>query len=524
MCDFLLLVILDGWGISGNAQINVIKRTKLPTIEKLNHFYPLTTIQASGISVGLPWGESGNSKVGHLTLGAGKIIYQNLPRISLSMQDGSFQKNEVLLSAINSAKENKGALHLMGLVGDGSVHSSLDHLYALIEAAKKQKMENVFVHAFTDGRDSPPTSGVETIKKLQNKLSEYGLGKLATLCGRNWAMDRNNNWDRTEKAYLMLTEGKGEIVKSPVNYLQTSYGNDINDEYLKPGVIVDENNHPLTTIKDGDSVIFFNFREDRARQLTKSFVLPEFNEFKRDKKLSVEFTTMTEYEKGLPASVLFPPEKVKNCLGKVLSQNKIKQLRISETEKYAHVTYFFNGGKEDPFPGEERVLVPSPSVSKYDEAPEMSASKITEKLIEKINSKKYGFILVNYVNADMIGHTGNERACIEAVKVLDKTLSILIPEVLKNKGCLLITADHGNIEELKNPYTGEISTEHSTNPVPVWLVTPENHHKKSDAEAIADESEVSGLISDIAPTVLDILKIEKPPEMTGESLLPILKK
>ncbi|MCD6149162.1 2,3-bisphosphoglycerate-independent phosphoglycerate mutase [bacterium] len=523
MCDFVILVILDGWGISGNVQTNVIKRTKLPTIEKLNNFYPMTTLQASGISVGLPWGVPGNSEVGHLTLGSGKVIYQNLPRITLAIQDGSFLKNESLLSAMNNTKKNKSALHLMGLVGDGTVHSSMEHLYALIEMVKAQKIEKVFIHAFTDGRDSPPTSGVETIKKLQNKLKGYGAGKLATLCGRNWAMDRNNNWDRTEKAYSMLTKGKGEQIKNPINYLQESYSKNITDEYMNPAVIIDKDNRPLTTIQDGDSVIFFNFREDRARQLTKAFVMPDFKEFKRDKKLSVEFATMVEYEKGLPVSVIFPPEKVKNCLGKILSQNKIKQLRISETEKYAHVTYFFNGGKEDPFPGEDRILIPSPSVSKYDETPEMSASKITEKIIEEIKLKKYDFILVNYVNADMIGHTGNEKACIEAVKVLDKAMSILIPEVLKAKGCLLITADHGNIEELKNPYTGEISTEHSTNPVPLWFVTSDNHHKKSPSEVNAGESEVSGLISDIAPTILDIMKIKKPVEMTGESLLPILK-
>jgi len=523
MCDFVIFVILDGWGISGNVQTNVIKRTKLPTIDKLNNFYPMTTLQASGISVGLPWGEPGNSEVGHLTLGSGKIIYQNLPRIALTIQNGSFFKNKNLISAIDSVKKNKSALHLMGLIGNGSVHSSMEHLYALIEMAKMQKVEKVFIHAFTDGRDSPPTSGVEIIKKLQNKLEEYGIGKLATLCGRSWAMDRNNNWDRTEKAYSMLTKGEGEKIKNPVNYLQKSYGDNITDEYINPAVLIDENERPKATVRDGDSVIFFNFREDRARQMTKAFVLPDFKEFKRDKKLSIKFTTMTEYEKGLPVSVIFPPEEVKNCLGKILSENKIKQLRISETEKYANVTYFFNGGKEEPFPGEDRILIPSPSVSKYDETPEMSASKITEKIIEVINKKKYNFILVNYVNADMIGHTGNEKACIEAVKVLDKTLSLLIPEVLKFNGCLLISADHGNIEELKNPYTGEISTEHSTNPVPLWFVTPDNHRKKSSSEVIRGENEVSGLISDIAPTILDILKIKKPVEMTGESLLPILK-
>lgn len=523
MYNPVVLVILDGWGISSNTQTNVIKKTKLPIIEKLNKFCPMTTLQASGISVGLPWGEPGNSEVGHLTLGSGKIIYQSLPRITLAIQDGLFFKNEALLAAMNNAKQNDGSLHLMGLVGEGTVHSHMEHLYALIEMAKTQEVEKVFIHAFTDGRDSPPNSGAETIKKLQNRLAGYPMARLATLCGRQWAMDRNNNWDRTEKAYRMLTMKEGELIQNPIIYLQESYAKNITDEFVEPAVIT-ENGMPLTAIQDNDSIIFFNFRGDRARQITKAFVLPKFKEFKREEKLSVEFVAMTEYEKGLPISVVFPPENIKNGLGEIISKHKLKQLRISETEKYAHVTYFFNGGREEPWPGEDRILIPSPSVSKYDEAPEMSASGITEKVVEAVKSNKYNFILINYVNADMIGHTGNEKACVEAVKVLDKTLSILIPEILKAKGCLLITADHGNIEELKDPYTGEISTEHSTNPVPLWFATPDNRQEKNPEEIARGESEVGGLISDIAPTVLDIMNIKKPAEMTGESLLPMLKK
>lgn len=518
----IVLVILDGWGISNNTQTNVIKRTKLPIIEKLNKFCPMTTLQASGISVGLPWGEAGNSEVGHLTLGSGKIIYQNLPRITLAIQDGSFFKNKFLLSAMNNSKKNDTPLHLMGLVGEGSVHSHIEHLHALIEMARAQGLKNVFVHAFTDGRDSSPRSGIETIKKLQDRLKNYGMARLATLCGRQWAMDRNNNWDRIEKAYNMLTAGTGEYIQNPVTYLQESYAKNITDEFLEPAVVV-EDGKPMATIQDGDSVVFFNFREDRARQIAKAFVLPKFENFKREKKLSLNFVTMIEYEKNLPVSIVFPPENIKNGLGEIISRHKLKQLRVSETEKYAHVTYFFNGGREDPWSGEDRILIPSPSVSRYDETPEMSASKITDKVVEVLKTNKYNFILINYVNADMIGHTGNEKACVEAIKVLDKTLSILIPEVLKAGGCLLITADHGNIEELKNPYTGEISTEHSSNPVPLWFVTSNNRQEKSADEIIRGENEIGGLISDVAPTILEIMNIKKPEEMAGESLLPILK-
>lgn len=518
----VVLVILDGWGLSNTTQGNVLKTTLLPTIEKLNNFYPMTTLQASGISVGLPWGEPGNSEVGHITLGAGKIMYQNLPRVTLSIQEGSFEKNPVLLNTFENVKKNKSALHLMGLIGNGSVHSHIDHLYAILEIAKNNNVSEVFIHAFTDGRDSPPTSGVKILKTLEEKTEAIGIGKIATICGRNWAMDRNNNWDRIEKAYKMLVEGKGEKIENPIKYLQDSYVKGITDEYIEPGIVM-ENGNPVALIKENDSVIFFNFREDRARELTTAFVVPGFEKFPRGKMLKLEFATMTEYEKDLPVSLIFPKEEVTNGIGKVLSQNKKKQLRISETEKYAHVTYFFNGGEEEPWPEEDRILIPSPSVSKFDESPEMSAAPITEKVIEAVKNNKYDFILINYANADMVGHTGNEKACIEAVRSLDKVLSLLIPVILKAGGCLLITADHGNIEEITNPNTGQINTEHSTNPVPLWFVTPENHHNKRPEEIRQDENEIGGLLSDIAPTILDLMEIEKPKEMGGESLLPILK-
>lgn len=517
----VVLAVLDGWGISNNSKGNVLKETELPTIEKLDHYYPMTTLQASGISVGLFWGEAGNSEVGHMALGAGKIVYQNLPRITLSIQDRTFFSNPSLVKIMQGVKERNSSLHLMGLVGQGSVHSYVEHLYAIIEMAKENGLENVYIHAFTDGRDSPQTSGTKSLQDLQNRLKTIGIGKIASLSGRNWGMDRNNNWDRIEKAYRLLTEGKGLEATDPVKCLQDSYANEITDEYIEPSVIT-EDGHPVATIKDGDGVIFFNFREDRARQLTKAFVLPGFEGFKRDL-LKIDFLTMVEYEKDLPVEIAFPPVELNGGLGEVLSHSKLSQLRIAETEKYAHVTYFFNGGKEEPWPGEDRVLIPSPAVSKFDEAPEMSASLVTDKIIAAIEEEKYDFILVNYANADMVGHTGNEQACIKAVQTVDKNLSLLIPAVLKKGGCLLITADHGNVEDIKNYHTGQINTEHSSNPVPLWFVTADNHREKKSEEIVRQQSEVGGLLSDLAPTILDILGLEKSSEMNGESLLPLLK-
>lgn len=518
----VVLVVLDGWGISSNNQGNILKEAALPTIEKLRHYYPMTTLQASGISVGLPWGEVGNSEVGHMAMGAGKIIYQNLPRISLSIQDGTFFKNPVLLSAIKEVKKNNSSLHLMGLLGYGSIHSYVEHIHALLEMAKQNELKNVFLHIFTDGRDSPPTSGTKSIQTLQEKIKIFEAGKIATLCGRNWAMDRNNNWDRVEKAYSMLTEGKGEKTEDLLLYLRNSYVKGVTDEYIEP-VIITEGGKPVGLIQDNDSVIFFNFREDRSRELTHAFVLPGFEKFPRKKMLKLNFVTMTEYENDLPVSIAFPKEEIKMGLGEILSKNKKKQLRIAETEKYAHVTYFFNGGKEEAWPGEDRLLVPSPTVSSFDLAPEMSAPEITEKVIEAVQKKKYDFILINYANADMVGHTGKKTPCIEAVKAIDKSLSILIPAVLDAGGCLLITSDHGNIEEIKNFYTGETDTEHSSNPVPLWYLNPTNNREKNGFDIVRQESEIGGLLSDIAPTILEIMGIEKPKEITGESLLSMLK-
>ncbi len=516
----VVLIVLDGWGLSNLVQGNPIREATLPTFDKFNRFYPMTTLQASGISVGLPWNTAGNSEVGHMTMGAGRVIYQNMPRISLSIQDGSFYKNSALLTTFAIAKDGNKKLHLMGLVSSGSVHSHRDHLLALLRMAKNEGLKEVYVHVFTDGRDSAPNAGIQQVKELAREMRLVGIGKIASLTGRNFAMDRNNNWERVEKTYRMLTEGVGEKAEDPTLALEQSYLKNVTDEYIEPTVIT-EKGVPVALIEEGDAVIFFNFREDRARELTRAFTVPDFDGFTRTL-LPLHFTTLIEYERGLPVNIAFPTENIINSLGEVLSANNKKQLRIAETEKYAHVTYFFNGGKEKPFPGEDHVLVPSPTVAHFDEVPEMSSPQITEALLENITKQTYDFILVNYASPDMVAHTGNEEASIKAVEATDKSLSILVPAVLKAGGKVIITSDHGNVEELKKTSTGEIDTEHSTNPIPLWYITPDNHREKSAEEMMREQSEVNGLLSDVAPTVLAIMGIDKPHEMNGESLLSFL--
>lgn len=518
----LVLIVLDGWGLSNSIQGNPIREATLPTFEKLNRFYPMTALQASGISVGLPWNTAGNSEVGHMTMGAGRVIYQNMPRIALSIQDGTFFQNPILQKAIRGAKEKGTALHLMGLISSGSVHSHRDHLAALLKMAKDEGLEKVYVHAFMDGRDSAPTSGIQHLRELERQIHLIGCGRVVTLIGRNWAMDRNNNWDRVEKAYRMLVDGVGEQVDDLSVAIERSYAKGVTDEFIG-ATILTENGAPVATIREHDSVIFFNFREDRARELTKAFVLPSFDKFERPKPLDIIFVTLTEYERHLPVDIAFPPEDIENSLGEVLSKGGKRQLRIAETEKYAHVTYFFNGGKEKAFPGEDRILVPSASAEKFDEVPEMSAPEVTNTIIDNIGKKEYDFILANYANADMVAHTGNEEATIEAVQAIDKSLSILLPVVLKAGGAIIITADHGNAEELKDLNTGEIDTEHSNNPIPLWYITPDNHREKSAEQVTREQNDVSGLLSDVAPTILEILGVGQPEEMNGSSLLSILQ-
>ena len=514
----VMLIVLDGWGLSDNRKGNALAEAKLPTIDKINQYYPCVALQASGISVGLPWGEPGNSEVGHMTLGAGKVIYQSMPRITMAIQSGEFFQNPSFLRAIDHVKKNNSSLHLMGLVGKGGVHSSVDHLYALLEMMKNKDLPSVFIHAFTDGRDSSPTSGAESIKELEHRLDNYKVGKIATVSGRYFAMDRNNNWDRVKKAYDAMVLGQGENIESVTEYMTKSYAKEVFDEYLEPAVVV-KDGKPIGSIGDNDAIIFFNYREDRARQITKSFILPEFSNFERKEIANLHFVAMTQYEDNLPMDVAFGPIEIKEGLGEIISREKLLQLRIAETEKFAHVTYFFNGGKEEPFPGEDRVIIPSKDVASFDLAPEMSAGEITEKVIELMGQKDYSFILLNFANADIVGHTGNEKAAILAVETIDRSLEKIIKAVLTKNGCLLITADHGNVEEMTNNHTGEADTEHSSNPVPCWYITPENH---KDTPKTAGMPMVVGLLSDVAPTILKILDVEKPAEMTGESLLDAL--
>ncbi len=514
----VVLIILDGWGIGTSPRGNAIAEANLPTIDKLNHRYPNISIQASGISVGLPWGECGNSEVGHITIGTGKIIYQSLPRISMSIQNGTFYKNPAFLQAMADANKHKTSLHLMGLVGTGAVHSHTDHLHALLEMAKSQGVANVFLHIFSDGRDCAQDSGAQAIRDLQKRMAAIGIGKIATIGGRYFGMDRNNSWDKVEKAYRTMTQGEDVAITDVVAYLEDSYTKGVYDEYIEPAVVMQEG-HPVATIQDGDSVIFFNFREDRAREITKAFTLPGFMKFKRTELKNINFVTMTQYEEGLPVNVAFPPLKLTDCLGNIISRNKKTQLRIAETEKFAHVTYFFNGGQEEAFPKEDRVIIPSKNVVSFDLAPEMSALEVTDTVIENVEKEKYDFILINYANADIVGHTGKMEATIKAVEAIDRCLERLIPAVLVKNGCLLITADHGNAEEISNSLTGEINTEHSVNPVPVWLVTGENHHPEKDIADMAPQ----GLLGDIAPTILELMGLPQPEDMTGESLLPLLQ-
>ena len=519
----VVLVILDGWGINAEIEGNAIANAKTPTIGQLKGNYPCIALQASGISVGLAWGEPGNSEVGHMTIGSGMILYQNLPRINLAIQNGTFFSNQVLIDAMDQAKRRGSALQLVGLVSNGGVHSHLDHLFALLELAASRGVTKLFIHAITDGRDTSPKAGAEFIKALQDKIESVGIGKIASISGRNWTMDRNQNWDRTQKGYDAIIGTSLNKSQDPLEVIRVSYQRNVGDEYIESTVIVDAQGKPVGPVQEGDSVIFFNYREDRARQLTKAFVLDDFDGFKRDKIKNLDFVTMVEYEVGLPVRVVFPPQKITSCLGKIISENGKTQFHIAETEKYAHVTYFFNGGREEAYPGEDRILVPSPQVSSYDLSPEMNAAAVEEKTIQGIQSNKYDFILVNFSNADMIGHTGNFEATVKAIEAVDHCLGHLIKEVLSFNGAMLITADHGNAEQMIDVKTGEIETEHSSNPVPCFFVTPDNKKPRTENQIMRHQSMVDGMLVDVAPTILELMGLPVPQEMVGNSLLHVLK-
>jgi 2,3-bisphosphoglycerate-independent phosphoglycerate mutase len=520
----VLLVILDGWGITQPFTGNAISQASTPNFNDFIARYPAMVLSASGEAVGLPWGEHGNSEVGHLNLGLGRIVYQELPLINRAITDNSFFANQAFLKAIEHAKNNNSCLHLLGLVSNCGVHSSVDHLQALLALAKEKGLTKVCIHAILDGRDTTFNSGINFIKELERFINEYKVGRIATVSGRFYAMDRDNRWDRIEKAYNAIVLGEGKQAQSAIRAIDESYSKKIYDEEFFPTVIVD-NDKPVATIKENDSVIFFNFRADRAREITKSLVLPGFNKFSSWRYLKdLYFVCMTEYEKDLPVEVAFYPEIRKNSLGEVISEAGLRQLRIAETEKYAHVTYFFNGGRETRSPGEDHILIPSPRVSNYADQPEMSAYIITEKLVSAImDDDKYDFILVNYANSDMIGHTGNIQAAIKAVETVDKCLQKLYQAVISKNGIMLITADHGNAEVMFNMQTGMIHKEHTSNPVP-FVVVGNQFEGKTIGFQESPGNDLSllrpqGILSDVAPTILTIMNIKKPKEMTGRSLV-----
>ena len=504
----VVLMILDGYGLWDVKEGNAIYMAKKPNMDRIMKEYPFVKGQASGLYVGLPDGQMGNSEVGHLNMGAGRIVYQDLTRISKSIEDGDFFKNEELLAAMENCKEKDSALHIYGLLSDGGVHSHNTHLYALLKMAKQQGLKKVYVHVFLDGRDTPPKSGADFVKELEG-VCEKEVGKIATISGRYWAMDRDNRWERIEKAYRALTKGEGVLETDPYQAVLNSYEKGINDEFVEPTVIT-ENGKPVATIKDGDSIIFYNFRPDRAREITKTFCLDDFNFFDRGERIKTHYTCFTEYDVTIPnKSVVFKDVEINNTLGEYLSKQGLKQARIAETEKYAHVTFFFNGGKEAPNEGEDRFLIPSPKVATYDLQPEMSAPAVCDTLIEQIESKKYDVIIINFANPDMVGHTAVIPAVVKAIEYIDQCVGRVEKAVKETDATLFLCADHGNAEENINPETGDPWTAHTTNPVPFILINgPEGASLRE-----------GGRLCDIAPTLLELLGLEKPEEMTGESLL-----
>lgn len=536
----VLLLILDGWGVAPNGPGNAITLSKLPFYHSLLLNYPHSLLSASGESVGLPHGEDGNTETGHMNLGAGHIVYQDLPRINLSIADGSFFKNFAFESSINHARKYESNLHLLGLIGSGGVHSNIEHLLALLQMMKEESFKRVFLHLITDGRDSPPKSSYLYIEQISTYLKSLGFGQIASITGRYYAMDRDRRWDRTEKAYFALTKGKGNFFTDPLKAVTDSYSKGITDEFILPSVLV-KDGKPVSLISENDSVIFFNYRIDRPRQLTNAFVMSDFeNEantvdfdpytIKYFKKHNLEkfdftspfkrgpliphlyFVTMTEYSRNVHVSaVAFPPFIVAHPIGEAIANEGLNQLRMSESEKERFVTYYFNGQRESPFANEDREIVSSPKVPTYDMKPEMSIDLLTKNLISRILEKKYDFITVNFCNPDMVAHTGIIPATIKACETVDDSLSRIIPEILKQNGTVIITADHGNAEEMINPETGGVDTEHSTYPVPFITINNKWFGKNISLS--------NGILADVAPTILSILNIKKPESMTGRNLL-----
>lgn len=503
-----LLMIMDGVGINEEEKGNALKLANTPNLDYLFEKYPNTNIKTSGMAVGLPDGQMGNSEVGHTNIGAGRIVYQELTRISKEIKEEKFFENEALLKAMRNAKENGSSLHLLGLVSDGGVHSHIEHLYALLQMAKRENIEKVYIHAILDGRDTPPTSAVDYLKNLEEEIKKVGVGKIATVLGRYYAMDRDNRWERIKLAYDAIANGVGNKFKTVQKAVETSYEAQEFDEFVKPIVIVDENSNPITTVNNNDSIIFFNFRPDRAREITKAFTLDGFDAFETKNIENLVFVSMTQYDEILKnVLVAYKPQVLKNTFGEYISNLGYTQLRTAETEKYAHVTFFFNGGVEEPYKGEDRILVASPKVATYDLKPEMSAYEVTDNILKAIDDKKYDVIIVNYANGDMVGHTGNVEKAIEAIEALDECIGKVITKIEEVEGEALISADHGNCEYMLDLKTGEAITSHSTFDVPLIVVS--NRVK----------SVKSGRLCDLTPTLLTLMGEKIPEEMTGESLV-----
>lgn len=502
----VILVIMDGWGLGKVASADAIQNANVPFTRSLYSLYPNSTLITCGEAVGLPEGQMGNSEVGHLNLGAGRVVYQELQRINVAVRDGSFAKNSVLLNAIRYANDNHKPLHLLGLVSDGGVHSHINHLKTLTDVCKAEGLSDVFIHAFTDGRDCDPKSGLGFIKELQQHLNN-SVGKIATVSGRYYAMDRDKRWERVKLAYDALVNGIGEKATDAIQAVENSYSNNITDEFIKPTVIVDEGQNPLSTIKNGDVAICFNFRTDRCREITQVLTQADFAEFGMYK-LSLHYTTMTEYDNTFKnVNVIFETDNLTNTLGQILEQHRLKQIRIAETEKYPHVSFFFSGGREVPFEGEKRIMIPSPKVATYDLQPEMSAYQVTEALLPEIKNKTADFICLNYANADMVGHTGVWQAAIKAVETVDKCVEQIVTAGLENSYTIFLTADHGNSDYMINE-DGSPNTAHTLNPVPFFIIDKE---WKGTIKP--------GKLGDIAPTILTMMELPVPAEMTGDILI-----
>ncbi len=504
-----VLMILDGYGLNERTEHNAIAMAATPVMDGLMRDYPFVKGYASGLAVGLPDGQMGNSEVGHLNMGAGRIVYQDLTRITKEIQDGDFFANEALKKAMTNAKEHNSALHMYGLLSDGGVHSHISHVYALLEMAKREGLEKVYVHCFLDGRDTPPESGKDFVQQLQDKMDELGVGQIGVVSGRYYAMDRDNRWDRVEKAYRALTLGEGVPAASGVEAVAQSYAKGETDEFVLPSVVM-KDGRPVATIQDGDSVIFFNFRPDRAREITRTFCMDEFEGFNRGPRKKVTYVCFTEYDVTIPnKDIAFKKVEINNTFTEYLAAHGMTQARIAETEKYAHVTFFFNGGVEAPSEGEERILVKSPKVATYDLQPEMSAPAVCEKFTDAIRSGRYDVIICNFANPDMVGHTGVEQAAVKAIEAVDTCVGKVVEALKEVDGQMFICADHGNAEQMIDYTTGEPWTAHTTNPVPFILVNADPAYKLKE----------NGKLCDIIPTLIDLMGMEKPAEMTGESLL-----